>query len=162
MDADGFDTLARLIGTRTSRRLAIGLATTGLLSLAVPGAAAARCSKGSPCPACRKCKHRRCRQVATQTSCNGGTGTCVQGTCCPLQQVCGSTCCAPGKQCSGGICVPACAGFFAACNGAADCCSSVCVPAFGGKVCTCSSTGKVCQSSGDCCGGLTCVGSFCQ
>jgi len=162
MDADGFDTLARLVGSRTSRRLAIGLATTGLWSLSVPEAEAARCSKQNPCPECKRCKRHRCKPAATQTACSGGAGACVKGTCCPVQRACGSTCCALGKQCSGGVCVPACAGFFAPCDGDGDCCSVSCVPGFGAKVCTCSTAGKVCHSSGDCCSGLTCVGFFCQ
>jgi hypothetical protein len=162
MDAEGFDTLARFFGSRTSRRLAIGLATTGLLSLAVPEAAAARCSKSTPCPACKTCKRHRCRPAATQTSCNGGAGTCVKGACCPVQRVCGSTCCANGKQCSGGICVPACAGFGDGCSVDANCCSASCLPILNTNVCTCSPAGKVCQSSGDCCSGLSCVGFFCQ
>jgi hypothetical protein len=44
MQAERFDTLLRLIGSRTSRRMAVGLAATGLLSLTVPEAAARRCS----------------------------------------------------------------------------------------------------------------------
>jgi hypothetical protein len=162
MDADRFDTIARVFGSRTSRRLAIGLAITGLLSLTVPDAAAARCSAAHPCAECKKCKHHRCRPDATQTSCNGGAGACVKGTCCSVQQACGSTCCPIGKKCSGGTCVPACAGFLAPCNGDGDCCSVSCVPAFGAKVCTCSPAGKVCHSGSDCCSGLTCVGFFCQ
>jgi hypothetical protein len=162
MDADGFDTLARRIGSRTSRRLAIGLAATGLLSVTVPDAVAARCSAAKPCPECKKCKRHRCRPDAKQTSCGGGTGACVKGTCCPLQRVCGSTCCPNGKQCSGGMCVPACAGFGDSCNVDGDCCSVSCVPVLNTKVCTCSPPGKVCQSSGDCCGGTPCVGFFCQ
>ena len=41
MDADRFDTIARVIGFRTSRRLAVGLVATGLLSLTVPDTVAA-------------------------------------------------------------------------------------------------------------------------
>jgi hypothetical protein len=164
MDADRFDALTQFIGSRTSRRVVVGLAATGLLSMAVPDAEAARCSKQKPCPECKKCKRHRCKPDATQngTVCSGGTGTCVKGTCCPLQLACGSTCCASGKQCSGGICVPACAGFGDSCNVDGDCCSVSCVSTLGSKFCTCSPAGKVCHSSSDCCGGLGCVGFFCQ
>ena len=162
MDAARVDTLARFIGSRKSRRVAVGFAVTGLLSIAVPEAEARRCSTQKPCPECRKCKRHRCRPAASQASCGGGTGVCVKGTCCPLQLACGNTCCASGKKCSGGICVPACAGFGESCNGDGDCCSASCVAPFGSKFCTCSPAGKVCHSSGDCCSGLTCVGFFCQ
>ena len=70
MQAERFDTLSRLIGARTSRRMAVGLAATGLLSLAIPEAAAARCSTRKPCPDCRKCRKHRCKPDATQ---NGAT-----------------------------------------------------------------------------------------
>jgi hypothetical protein len=162
MDADRFDTIARVISSRTSRRLAIGLATTGLLSMAVPEAEAAQCSKKNPCPVCKRCRRGRCKPDATQTSCNGGTGTCLKGTCCSLQLACGSICCPNGKKCSGGICVPDCGGFGDSCGADSHCCSASCVLVLNTNVCTCSPTGKVCQSSGDCCGGAPCVGFFCQ
>jgi hypothetical protein len=44
MDDARFNTLTRFMGPRTSRRLPVGLAATGLLSIAVPDTAAARCS----------------------------------------------------------------------------------------------------------------------
>jgi len=53
MDANGFDRLARLIGSRSSRRAALGLAVTGLFAAAVPEAEAVRCSKRNPCPECQ-------------------------------------------------------------------------------------------------------------
>jgi hypothetical protein len=45
MDANGFDTLARLIGSRAPRRAALGLAVTGVFTAAVPDVEAARCWK---------------------------------------------------------------------------------------------------------------------
>jgi hypothetical protein len=42
MDSARFGTLTRLIGSRTSRRVAVGLEATGMLSVAVPDAEAAR------------------------------------------------------------------------------------------------------------------------
>jgi hypothetical protein len=55
MDDARFDALARFIGSRTTRRLAVGLVAAGLLGMAVPGVEAARCSKTKPCRECQQC-----------------------------------------------------------------------------------------------------------
>jgi hypothetical protein len=81
MDAARFDTLTRLIGSRTSRRVLVGLAASGLLGIAVPDAEAAKCSNKKPCPECYQCKKHKCR-VLTGTACRGG-GTCQSGVCSP-------------------------------------------------------------------------------
>ena len=82
MDADRFATLTRLVGSRTSRRVAVGLAATGLLSIAVPDAEAARCNKQTLCPVCRRCRRHRCRPDRTQNGaiCSFGF-TCDNGVC---------------------------------------------------------------------------------
>jgi hypothetical protein len=137
MDAHRFDALTRLIGSRTSRRVAVGVAATGLLSLAVPDAEAARCSKSKPCPECKKCKKHKCKPDATQNraACSASTGTCVNGTCtsavCPAGAQfctdepnipCGSDCyCVTGKS-RGTICGgPFSSAPCAPCEADADC-----------------------------------------
>ena len=72
MDAHRFDALTHFIGSRTSRRGAVGLAATGLLSFAVPDAAAARCSKQKPGPVGKKCKRHRCKPDVTQNGASCG------------------------------------------------------------------------------------------
>jgi hypothetical protein len=79
MDARRFDALARLIGSRTSRRVAVGLAATGLVAVTGPDVAAARCSKTKPCPECYRCKKHKCKRD-DGVSCTGG-GTCRGGAC---------------------------------------------------------------------------------
>ena len=66
MDAGRFDALTRRIGSRTTRRIAIGLGVTGLLAITTSGADALQCSRQKPCPDCKKCKKRRCRRDTTQ------------------------------------------------------------------------------------------------
>jgi hypothetical protein len=78
MDANGFDALARRIGSRTSRRAALALAVTGVFTIAVPDAEAVKCSKKKPCPECQLCKKHKCRTL-TGTACTGGT--CQNGVC---------------------------------------------------------------------------------
>ena len=69
MDANRFDSVARLIGSRTTRRVAAGLAVTGLLSIAVPEASAVRCSTQKPCPDCYRCRQHRCRKRRNGSVC---------------------------------------------------------------------------------------------
>jgi len=83
MDANRFDTLARLIGSRTSRRIAFSLGATGLLSIAAPEAEARRCSTQKDCPKCYRCRKHRCRPL-TGTACGGGK-TCCSGVCVDLR-----------------------------------------------------------------------------
>jgi hypothetical protein len=78
MDAARFDTLTRLIGSRTSRRVLVGLAASGLLGIAVPDAEAAKCSNKKPCPECYQCKKHKCKPL-TETACTNGT--CQSGVC---------------------------------------------------------------------------------
>lgn len=98
MHAARFDTLARLVGTRTSRRVAVGLAASGLLSIAVPEAAAARCSATRPCPACKKCKQHRCKPDVAQNGDPCASGTCQSGVCSPTTD-CSATPCSGGREC---------------------------------------------------------------
>lgn len=79
------------------------------------------------------------------TCCNGQccAGKCLNGTCCPSNQVCGNTCCPPGSACNNGKC-SGCPPGQKACqwftyNGS-----------FGGVVC-CP------QSSPTCCSGVCCT-----
>ena len=82
LDAERFDTLTRLIRSRTSRRLAVGLAATGLLSIAVPDAEAARCNQQTLCPVCRRCRRHRCKPDRTQDGALCGFGyVCDNGLC---------------------------------------------------------------------------------
>src|SRR3954470_15384045 len=76
MDANRFDAFTRLIGSRTSRRIAIGLGATGLLFTAVPEAEARKCSKKNPCPKCYRCRKHRCRPLC------GAGKICQDGVCC--------------------------------------------------------------------------------
>ena len=71
MDAERFDALTRLIGSRISRRVAVGLTVTGLLSVTVPDAEALKCSKQKPCPACKWCTHKKCKPDPTQDRLSG-------------------------------------------------------------------------------------------
>ena len=74
--------LTRLIRSRTSRRTAVGLAATGLLSLAVPDAEAARCNQQTLCPVCRRCRRHRCKPDRTQDGDLCGFGyVCDNGLC---------------------------------------------------------------------------------
>jgi hypothetical protein len=98
MQAERFDTLSRLIGARTSRRMAVVLAATGLLSIAMPEVAAARCSSSKPCPECKTCRKHRCKPDAAENgnTCTGVSGgTCESGTCCGGLQAN----CTDAKQC---------------------------------------------------------------
>jgi len=81
MNADRFNALTRLIGSRASRRSAVALAATGLLAVAAPDAAAARCSRQADCAICYRCTRRgRCRKKRDAASC-ATTGTCLNGLC---------------------------------------------------------------------------------
>src|SRR5215213_7160675 len=99
MEAERFDALSRLVGSRTSRRMAVALAATGLLGLAMPDVAEARCSTRNPCPDCKKCRKRRCKPDAEQDD-QGCTddGICKSGTCCLALQAN----CTDAEQCCQG------------------------------------------------------------
>jgi hypothetical protein len=81
MNADRFHALTRLIGSRASRRSAVGFAATGLLAVAAPEAAAVRCSRQADCPICYRCTRRgRCRKKRDGATC-ATIGTCQNGLC---------------------------------------------------------------------------------
>jgi hypothetical protein len=82
MDAAPFDTLARRIGSRTSRRVAVGLVATSLFTIAIPDAVAARCTRQNPCPKCKSCRHHRCKPDTDVnfTPC-GDAKACRDGAC---------------------------------------------------------------------------------
>jgi hypothetical protein len=126
MDADRFDALSRRIGTRTSRRVTLGLAAMGLLTIAVPEAAAARCSNRKPCPTCKRCKRHRCKPDAMKNGTPCSTGTCQQGVCTS------SSGCSPagtgGRECQeNGPCrSPADMPVSGACGGLPDACRECC------------------------------------
>jgi hypothetical protein len=96
MDATGFDTLARRVGSRTSRRVAFGLAVAALLTTAVPDAEAARCSKRRPCPECKRCRRGQCKP---QTGGFCSTGTCRDGRCLANNYCATNNCTGPAPTC---------------------------------------------------------------
>jgi len=79
MDASRFDALARLVGSRTSRRVAVGLAATSLVVRTSLNVEAAKCSKKKPCPECRRCKKHKCK-LDDGAACSG-EGICLGGVC---------------------------------------------------------------------------------
>jgi hypothetical protein len=97
MDADRFDTLTRRIGSRTSRRVAVGLAAAGLLGIAVPEPVAARCRRATSCdprrfPTCHNSID--CRRVKNVDS---GRCACIHDSCGPQ--------CRTGSECPSKLCV---------------------------------------------------------
>jgi hypothetical protein len=91
MEASRFDALARVIGSRISRRVAVGLAATGLMARTGQDAAALRCSKNKPCPECHKCKDGKCKPKRLLSRCTEGGTCCSPDLCCPKEQTCSST-----------------------------------------------------------------------
>jgi len=91
MDASRLDALARLVGSRISRRVAVGLAATGLVTTAGADAQAVRCSKTTPCPECQRCKKRKCKPKKALSQCTEGGTCCSPDLCCPKEQTCSST-----------------------------------------------------------------------
>ena len=80
--AEIFDTFTRTISSRALRRVPVGLAAAGLLSIAVPDAEAMRCIKKTLCPLSRQCRHHRCKPDQTQNGLSCGVGfTCQNGVC---------------------------------------------------------------------------------
>jgi hypothetical protein len=132
MDAARFDTLTRSLGSRTSRRVAVGLAVSGLLGVAVPDAEAARCSRNRPCPQCKRCKQHRCRKDATQDGQDCTGGACQNGVCtaeCSSPQNCpGTDTDCQTRTCTGGTCGMsfANAGTAVTVQTAGDCKKTVC------------------------------------
>jgi len=126
MIADRFDTLTRRIGARTSRRVALGLAATGLLS-SERDASALACQHNSDCPGNQTCKNDTCvEKCGDPGSCNsdfvtcqdnpacfcakkpgGGKGLCVQSVSCAAAPGCHSQSdCPEGLVCGTGCCAP--------------------------------------------------------
>ena len=174
MEAERFDTLTRLIGGRTSRRLAVALAATGLLSLAVPDIAEARCSARKRCPDCKRCKKHRCKPDAGQdgNACSGVSGgTCERGTCClglqanctAAKQCCqkdGAMQCGPIGNLGQDQCCRPLGGACATPGDFNECCT-VLVPGNGRLVrCapgnTCGGTGAMCTDPSTCASGVCC------
>jgi hypothetical protein len=146
VDANRFDTLARFVGSRTSRRLAIGLAAMGLLSIAVPEAEAVRCSQRHPCPACYQCKHHRCRKQAPGAICPNDGNPCTDDVCDETAN-CRHQLKAPGALCRPASCTNGVATQQATCDGNGTCPNAVthdCAPY------TCSPTAPACLTG---CGG---------
>ncbi|HEU5430173.1 MAG TPA: hypothetical protein VFU81_00840 [Thermomicrobiales bacterium] len=119
MDRDRFDRLTRLCAARQPRRAAFGLvaaALGGVLPLTAREAAAAKCSKKKPCPACKLCKKGKCKKQKDGSACAGGV--CADGVCaCPEgQKPCGTGCVPTGDCCADGDC-----------GTNERCCSGVCV-----------------------------------
>jgi hypothetical protein len=93
MNAPRFDALARLVGARISRRVAVGLAATGLVTTAGADAQAVRCTKQNPCPECQRCKKHKCKPKKVLSQCTEGGFCCTADLCCPKGQTCdGVTC----------------------------------------------------------------------
>ena len=161
MDAERFDALTRLIGSRTSRRIAVGLVAAGLLTIVVPEAEALRCSKTKPCPECQRCRRRRCKPDMTKngTPCAGDTGTCAEGVCGDCGKP-GAFCCLGAYCRAGAICI----GFPHSCQPCGDDGQWCCDPDFctegectaEGKCGSCGGRGELCCFRTICDVGLTC------
>ena len=91
MEASRFDALARLVGSRISRRVAVGLAATGLVTTASADAQAVLCSKTTPCPECQRCKKHKCKPKKALSQCTEGGTCCSPELCCPQGQTCSDT-----------------------------------------------------------------------
>jgi hypothetical protein len=91
MDASRFDALARLIGSRVSRRVAVGLAVTGLVARTETDVEAVRCSKQNPCPECQRCRKHKCKPKRVLSQCTEGGTCCSPELCCPQEQTCSDT-----------------------------------------------------------------------
>jgi hypothetical protein len=164
-----FDALAKGLASGTiSRRKALRLMGTALLGgtlASIPGVAWAT-HNGTPhgggggsakgrCPQGTVNCRGQCVILAEDRNNCGGCGvvcpegrTCVGGTCCPTEQVCGSgtsaTCCAPGQPC-----LPSTTGELTCCPEGQVCGT--------GATATCCTDGQICHSTGGCCyaGGAT-------
>jgi hypothetical protein len=90
VDVERFDTLARIVGSRVSRRVAVGVVATGLLGVTGPDEVEARCSRRKPCGPCKRCRKGRCKQVR----CGGQICRCPNGNPCADRNDCQSAYCA--------------------------------------------------------------------
>lgn len=114
MDEVRFDRLARMVGSRASRRAAlVVLAGAGLGSaLGIAGmgdAEAAKCSKKKPCEGvCVRCKQGKCKKAKAGATCAASGGACAGTDCvCPTNAwLCPSaaTCCPNSQMCDGVNC----------------------------------------------------------
>jgi hypothetical protein len=190
MDAERFDTLARIISTAGSRRRAVATAVGGALTLfGLVDSHEAAAKKKKACPPCKKRKKGKCKgKLPDGTGCPGGScraGSCIAASP-PPPPPCAATGCPYGDVCQGQVCVN-CLG--APCVNNGQCCTNFCAaftacacafgnfgPDFGctsnaqccngscnlatGK-CDCDPAGSPCTDSSTCCG--TCSGSgVCQ
>ncbi len=180
MDSDRFDGFVRIFGqTRTRRQTLRGLAgvlAVGGPALAVPEAAAVRCSASNPCPECYRCRRRRCRKRADEYPCSGGTcqdGTCeaclaLKARCTNAEQCCqdgGTVACAPTGNLGQNQC---CRPLGAPCStpGRFEECCAVVFEGGGGDLVfcganhTCGGPGAQCHSSSGCASGVCCGFDF--
>jgi hypothetical protein len=110
MDGRRFDHLARLVGSRTSRRVALGLTAAALLArLGVEEAAAACKANNKECSRDRQCcsldcKRNQCRCARVQERCKSAKGCCQGGdvtNCGASFGLVGDRCCREaGRSCS--------------------------------------------------------------
>lgn len=141
MDANGFDSLSRLLGEAPSRRgLLRGMtaAALGLAEARFPGAAGAK-NKKKKCGPCQTRKHGKCKQAHDNAPCTGN-GRCLNGNC------------NPPPTCTG-------QGIFN-CTDSSQCCSGVCETS-GGFGCAFGGEGAICHTVLDCGIVFTCVGYRC-
>jgi hypothetical protein len=117
VDRTRFDALTRLIGTGSTRRTVLGLATALGLSSLLAEAKKRRKKKKKckSCAICQQCKQGKCKGKADGSDCGGGA-TCQGGACtCPAgQKFCAGSCipdsqccpsdCDDGNTCTTGIC----------------------------------------------------------
>jgi hypothetical protein len=107
MDPTRFDRLAVVVGRQTSRRAALGfLAATGLLTIGVPDAEAARCSKQKPCLECKRCRRHKCRPTQSGLACSDDGNECTRnecdgdGACAHPPKSAGTACSDDGNECT--------------------------------------------------------------
>jgi hypothetical protein len=178
MDAEQFDTLARSLTDRRSRRGALASLLGGSLGLVGLTQTEAKAKKTKPCPPCKKRKKGKCKPKPAGTACTvstGGSGRCQNGACIgPRECTTAATCPAPPASllcaeatCVGGICRfgPKPAGTLCraaasdcdvaeVCDGASlDCPANQFRPA--GTACT--ADGNPCTINSNCNGSGTCI-----
>lgn len=156
------------------------LAPTSAPSIVQPTEATAECAGGltvcegecvdlsSDRDHCGACSNA-CQDPRT---CMGGECVCVNVICnagealdpasceciCPAGWFdCGDACCDPGSPCRGTVC---CLPEGTPCTGADLCCSGTCDFLVGGGTCA-PCLGRSCSDAEPCCGGQSCLGSYC-
>lgn len=121
------------------------------------------CKKDTQCCS-GNCVNSTCAACPSETTpcgtecCQTGA-TCVNGTCCPNAQVCGTgtslTCCPSGQECADGVCRQPCIPASTPTTTCSQCCSGTCQPGGSIMVC-CTGLGGSCTFPGECCGSTTC------